>query len=287
VTELLELSARVLAVVALLISVTAFLVIGPARLREMRDRLRPRLRAAGPSIAVLAVVLLLNSYIRDISDDLSWLIGINITGAIFAVEGTFVAQLQTLAVEPLTMYFSFVYVYGYAFLLIFPLLAYLALSDQQPLRLLTVAYILNYTIGLVCYLVFIAYGPRNFMPDLIDPLLYTNWPQSQVLTSEVNRNTNVFPSLHTSLAATVAILARRTRDAYPYWYPLAVVGAASVAVSTMYLGIHWGIDVLAGLALGAGSVVAARRIYEYYGEGRAERWRDYLPDVGWPERLSR
>ena len=143
------------------------------------------------------------------------------------------------------------------FLLAFPVVAYFLLPDARPIREMTVAYSLNYALGVVCYVLFIAYGPRNVMPDLVDQLLYTHWPESQLLTSEVNSNVNVFPSLHTSLAVTVAALAYRTREAYPTWLPIATVLALSVVISTMYLGIHWGIDVLAGIGLAAISVAAA------------------------------
>ena len=260
---LLELSARVLGVVAVMLVVASLVFVGPRRLRETRTEIRERLREAGPAVAVLGGVLAMNSFIRDMSTDLSQLVGVRVTSTIHAIEGAFVGQVQTFAAPILTTYFSNVYVYGYAFLMIFPLVAYLAMEDQRPMRELTVAYILNYGIGLICYLAFIAYGPRNFMPDVVEPLLYTHWPRSQLLTSEINRNTNVFPSLHTSLSATVALMAYRTRDAYPYWLPVAVFTAGSVAVSTMYLGIHWGTDVVAGLLLAAFSVAAAIRIRQF------------------------
>ncbi len=44
---------------------------------------------------------------------------------------------------------------------------------------------------------------------------------------------------------------------YPKWFVVATVLAVSVAVSTMYLGIHWLIDVLAGIALAHASVALA------------------------------
>ncbi|WP_336002012.1 phosphatase PAP2 family protein [Halorientalis halophila] len=284
---LLELSIRVLGVVAVMLVAASLIVVGPRRLRATWTDGRQRIRETGPAMAVLAVVLLLNSVVRDVSNDVSQLVGVRITSTIFAIEGTFVAEVQSLAAPPLTGYFSFVYVYGYAFLMIFPVVAYLALEDQRPMRELVVAYILNYGIGLICYLAFIAYGPRNFMPDLVEPLLYTNWPRSQLLTSEINRNTNVFPSLHTSLSVTVALLAYRTRDAYPAWLPVATIGAASVAASTMYLGIHWGVDVVAGTLLAVFCVVAARRIRLFsdrHDDAVRERF-DRLAPNGWRDRL--
>ncbi|WP_254537863.1 phosphatase PAP2 family protein [Halomarina litorea] len=240
-------------------------IVGVGRLRGTYGDARRRLRVAAPSLAVLAGSLVVSKLARDYGPEVSWLVGINVTAAILEFEGTFVASVQSFATPPLTAYLSFVYVYGYVFLLVFPLVAYFALERTDALQRTAVAYSVNYGVGLVCYTLFISYGPRNVMPELVDALLYTTYPSSQLLTSEVNANTNVFPSLHTSLSVTVALLAWETRETYPRWVPVAGLLAASVVVSTMYLGIHWGIDVLAGVVLAVASVRVAPQLVEHYG----------------------
>jgi membrane-associated phospholipid phosphatase len=183
--------------------------------------------------------------------------GWQITQEIFAIEGELVGVIQSYSHPVADLYFSYTYIYGYIFLVAFPVIAYFVLSDGRPVREITLAYAINYLVGVLCYLLFIAYGPRNVMPDLVDQVLYLNWPESNLLTREFNANVNVFPSLHTSLSVTVALLAVRTRDSYPLWVPVSSLLACSVAFSTMYLGIHWGIDVLAGIVLAVISVGAA------------------------------
>ena len=233
-----------------------------------RGSLRENARSVGPTAAVLGTLLVANGVVRDVGVELSWLIGLNVTGVIHAVEGRFVAALQSLGFPELTAYFSFVYVFGYVFLLTFPVVLYAIHDDPRPLSATLVAYALNYGLGLVCYVLFVAYGPRNFMPGAVDSLLFTHWPQVQLLTQEVNVNTNVFPSLHTSLSVTVALLASRYRSAAPGWRPIAAFGAASIAVATMYLGIHWLTDVIAGALLAAFCVaVGARVAEEKHGDG--------------------
>ncbi|WP_293029551.1 phosphatase PAP2 family protein [Natronococcus sp.] len=239
-----------LAVVVTLLTLAGIAVIvGRYRLRDTRHEWTSRLRAATPITVVLAVVLLGNGVARQIVPDLSWMIGWNLTWAIYDLEGQFILWLQSFETPALTAFFSFVYIYGYVFLLIFPVIAYFALSNTRPLRELLTAYTLNYVLGIVLYTFVIAYGPRNMMPELVDALMYDTYPRYQHLTRQVNRNTNVFPSLHTSLAATVGILAYQTREVYPRWAVVAVPLAISVAISTMYLGIHWAIDVVAGIVL--------------------------------------
>lgn len=256
---LLSVAVRAAIVTLALLLVGTGLVLGRPGVRRARRHLRPRLRSVGPHLLLLAVVLGINQVLRTVGPELSWLIGWNITNVVYAIEGDAVVHLQSFTSAPLTAYFSFVYLYGYAFLVVFPFVAYFAAVDPRPLKTTAVAYALNYAIGAVAYVLFIAYGPRNFMPEAVESLLYTTYPQVQLLTREVNVNTNVFPSLHSSLSVTVAVMAWRTRDVYPRWATISAAVTASVVVATMYLGIHWAIDVVAGTALALGSVYLAER----------------------------
>ncbi|WP_336325695.1 phosphatase PAP2 family protein [Halovenus sp. HT40] len=242
------------AVVTVLIVAGIVTIVGLDRVWEFRQEAADRLFYLFPYILLLGGVLTANSFLRSVGPTLSWLLNWQITDEIWALEGEFVAVLQGYSTPAATVYFSYTYIYGYIFLLAFPVVAYLLMQDDRPVREAILAYALNYIIGVACYVLFIAYGPRNVMPDLVDQLLYLHWPESNLLTSEVNSNVNVFPSLHTSLAVTVVLLAYRTRKEYPVWLPISAVLALSVVISTMYLGIHWLTDVIAGIGLAVASV---------------------------------
>ncbi len=266
---------EVVAVLALTLTVSLSVVVGPAQLRAALTELPERLRMAARPIGLLVVVLAINSRVRTTGVDLSWLIGFNITRLLFSIEGTVVATIQSAVPGWLTLYFGYVYVYGYAFLLVFPLLAGLVAAERRYLRHTAFAYIVNYTIGMCCYLLFVSYGPRNY--GIVEPLLFDMLPRFQLLTSEVNANTNVFPSLHTSLSMTVALLAIRDHETFPKWTPVAVFLAVSIVLSTMILGIHWATDVVAGtvLALFSVWVVSSPRVASLYGRCTSlyGRWR--------------
>ncbi|WP_290812184.1 phosphatase PAP2 family protein [Halovivax sp.] len=257
---LVDVLARLTVVVAVMLAVAIPTIVGVGRLWAALGDWRRRVGAALPIATVLVPVLLVNRLARQDLIGVSRTYGIRATGLIYDVEGDFVLLFQTVSSTPLTRYFSFIYIYAYAFMLIFPVVAYFALRDTTTLRRLLAAYTLNYAIGATVYVLVLAYGPRNLLGEEIGTMLYTFRPDYQHLTGEVNHNTNVFPSLHTSLSATVAIFAYRTRREFPLWTPVAVGLAVSVWISTMYLGIHWAVDVLAGLVLAAGSVALADRL---------------------------
>ncbi|MFC6754022.1 phosphatase PAP2 family protein [Halorubrum tibetense] len=244
-------------------------IIGPRRLYDVPRNLVHYLQEAKRYVAVLVAVMFVSAVGRAPLQTVSELIGLRLTGYIYAFEGGFVGWVQTFATAELTLYFSWMYVYGYAFLLVFPFIAYAALSTSTTLKRLMLAYALNYGLGLVMYTLVLAYGPRNVMPDLVTPLLYTFNPEYRALTGEVNVPTNVFPSLHTSLSVTVAAFAALTYDEYRAWAPIAAWIAGSVVVATMYLGIHWAVDVVAGIALALGSVYLSYRIVDDAGESTA------------------
>ncbi|EMA34103.1 phosphatase PAP2 family protein [Halobiforma nitratireducens] len=245
-----EILGRVAVVIVFLLPISVVALVGRDRLSALRREWRDRLRVSWPIVTVLIAVLLLNRVMRWSARRITDRVGIHMTETFYGLEGEFILVFQSLEAPAVTTYFTLIYVYGYTFMLLFPVVAYFALSDTRPFRRLLAAYALNYAIGLVFYLVVIALGPRNVMPDVLgQTMLYDTSPEYQHLTREVNRATNVFPSLHTSLSATVAVFAYWTRDEYPRWAPVAVVLALSVWISTMYLGLHWAIDVLAGLVL--------------------------------------
>jgi membrane-associated phospholipid phosphatase len=255
-------AVRVLGVSAVLLFGATLAIVGPHRLRTSYGRLRDRLVETAPYIGLLAAVLVVNKVARDVGPDLSWAIGWNITSVIYAVEGDLVVLIQSVATPGLTAVFAAVYLVGYVFMLAFPIVAYLMLPEERLLKTTAVAYAVNYGIGVLCYILFVAYGPRNLLPGQVESLLYVAYPKTQILTGAVNVNTNVFPSLHTSLSVTVAALAIRSRDVYPVWGVVAPCLAAAVALSTMYLGIHWAVDVAAGILLGIVSTAVAVRVVD-------------------------
>jgi membrane-associated phospholipid phosphatase len=291
-----DLLQRIVLVVGALLLLSLLTIVGLGRLGRLRRKLIPRLQEVYPYMGLLAIVLVLNSFVRSYGEILSWLLDWQITGLIHSIEGNLVANIQTFLTtdfvtlpvvagmaaavqgytgvppdEQVIAVFSMVYIYGYVFLMVFPFFAYLAKDRMDSFKQLMLAYGFNYTIGVLCYVLFIAYGPRNLLYPEVQSLMYQWWPRSQILTGEINTNTNVFPSLHTSISLTVVLFARRTRETYPAWLYISTPLALGVLLSTMFLGIHWGIDVVAGAVLAVVSVRLAGRLTD---EDGSNAWVD-------------
>lgn len=260
-----EVLVRLVLVVGALHVLGLVFIVGRERFLGLRNDWFRRAREVTPVVVVLVIALSINNYARQIGPDISWVIGVEITDTLYQIEGEFVVWVQSFAGTYTTAYFSYMYIYGYVFLLTFPLVAYFTHHKTEPIRTLLWAYLFNYMLGLIVYLFIVAYGPRNILPHVVEPLLYSTFPEFQYLTRSVNRSTNVFPSLHTSLSMTVLFVAIQTRDIFPRWLPVAAVFALSIVISTMFLGIHWVSDVVAGIVLAAVSVALAGLVVDGVG----------------------
>jgi len=208
----------------------------------------------------------MNKGLQDRIEQFSHDYGFDATTTLYAVEGDLVTTFQGSLPDVTMLYFSAVYVVGYAILLLTPLVVYLFAERVRPLASLVVAYAVNYAIAVVCYALVVAYGPRNADRasdgTSADAPLLELVPDITAITALVNTNTNVFPSLHASLSITVLLVAAGTRTEFRRWFGLATVLAVSIVLSTMALGIHWATDVVAGAVLAVVAVGLAPPIVD-------------------------
>lgn len=259
----LALIASITAVVVLVGTVvTGYLCIDREQFRDTTDHLDNRVYDVAPYFLITGLFFIIKRFTHEPSVKLQKAVGWDITSILYSVEGLFIARVQDIAPPIAVPVFSAFYMFGFPYLLIAPLVLYLLSSQVRALKTLLFAYMLNYIVGQICYTVFVAYGPRVHLSQ-VDGLMYETYPMTQDMTGAVSAATDVFPSLHTSLAVVVLLVAWGTRDAHPRWFKITAVVATGVVLSTMVLGIHWLVDVLAGIALAAWSVYAARRIVKY------------------------
>lgn len=240
---------------------TSTICLDRTAIRRTAAELDDRLLEIAPYLGVTALFFLAKRATHGLSLRISESIGWDITAEIYAIEGEFVTVLQNVIPEATIEFFSVMYMFGFPFLLVTAPILYFALPTQRHLKELLIAYVLNYLVGSICYTLFIVYGPRNHLSS-VSGLMYDFYPQTQTMTAAVSANTNVFPSLHASLAVVVLLFAWRSRDEYPRWFLISAFVVSGVVLSTMYLGIHWLIDIIAGIALAVFSIYAAERLVE-------------------------
>jgi membrane-associated phospholipid phosphatase len=81
--------------------------------------------------------------------------------------------------------------------------------------------------------------------------------------TRLNLGANCFPSMHTSVAFAILLLGLRERSRA--FRVMMSVYASAIIVSTMYMEVHWVIDVLGGIALAYAAVALTDRLTRAWG----------------------
>jgi len=136
------------------------------------------------------------------------------------------------------------------------------MRHREAFRAVLTAHVLVLGVGYLGYLLVPARGPRCFLPDaapLRGALGYYefalhNWTQMQAVVHDA------FPSLHTAAAVLAIVHAWRHRVLFRPLPWLITPPAVLLIISTMYLRMHYAVDVLAGLLLAAAAAWLAPRL---------------------------
>ncbi|MHB9093194.1 MAG: phosphatase PAP2 family protein [Eubacteriales bacterium] len=178
---------------------------------------------------------------RVLKSSVTW----DFTIPIFRLEGGLTEVLQKVFHNELLTHLT---VFFYVF--VFPVLVWVAMAvfnrhgNKNMLKKLLLVFVLNYVIALPFYLLF----PVNeawYSGTGVELLIRSVYPAFETQYRSLSGLNNCFPSLHTSLSISVALL-----SIHSGYKRLALVMSASSAVivfSTLYLGIHWFADVTGGM----------------------------------------
>lgn len=147
----------------------------------------------------------------------------------------------------LTSYMKLVYNTGFVLAVIIPLIrAALCIDFKKMIRYALSAHIFQVLIITPFYIVFYLQEVW-YVHGISDPLIRHLNPAQTLETT-----LNCFPSMHTSIAFAMFLLVIRERNKIFKWFW--GFYCISVIYSTMYLEIHWVIDVVGGLILGYATV---------------------------------
>jgi membrane-associated phospholipid phosphatase len=185
------------------------------------------------------------------------------TPSIYSLEGDFVAGFQHLfANDVTTSLASFIYIVIFSSLMIASIFIYIYEKNHKMFYAVCYAIIFNYAVAMPFYLFFSVSEVWSFRPD-VQFLITQAFPSFEIDYRPLSGLHNCFPSLHTSISISMAVIALRSKNIF--WGRFAVMSSVLIVFSIFYLGIHWLTDMCGGLVLG----VVAGRVGIRVGEGRA------------------
>ncbi len=198
-------------------------------------------------------------------------LGLDFTKIIYNIEGDATAIFQAIRSPVLDYYFTIVYMIGFPFLLYFTPLLYIFSKDIKSLKFVVVAYIIAIVASLPFLIFFpvydVWYSCQNFPWYNGKPVYFTLgdiWPGIVNVFFTFTTVDNCFPSLHCCLSAVMAYTAW-IKGYNKYKYVVAVM-AISIPLATLYLGIHWITDIIAGEIIALIAIVLAMKLC-------GEKWR--------------
>lgn len=200
------------------------------------------------SFIMLVLILLVNKYELQFEE---WLnAGFDLTPFIHQLEGQFVYHFQNVFETPvLTSILSVFYLVVFQALIVSSLMIYVS-TDQQGLATATCyAIMLNYLIALPFYLFVQVNEVWSYAPASVEFLMLHAFPTFEEQYRGFSGIDNCFPSLHTSISVTVAMLAFKSNT--KSWKIITGISAFCIVFSIFYFGIHWLSDMIAGVALAA------------------------------------
>lgn len=153
----------------------------------------------------------------------------------------------------ITDVFIFIYVWVFTFLIFFTPIYLLVKNDTVLFRKYSYAVILNYIILLPFYS-FLPVSVTSYAPEtMLKPLLYidTNWG---MLVTSMDPLDNDFPSGHISILLTTLLIMASSYHHRKFSH-FVMWGLIAITFAILYLGIHWIMDIIGGIALGIGAVL--------------------------------
>ncbi len=214
-------------------------------------------------VAVMAI-LLLNKYELHLEN---WIdISYDLTGALTGWEGAWQAGLQkALPFDGLIAICAVFYLVLFQATMIASVGIYTYMQNMKLYYAICIAILMNYLIAVPFYL-FVPVNEAWHANSQIQFLMLNVFPTFEQNYRQLSGLNNCFPSLHTSLSVTLALLA--SRSGIRRWAAFAWINAIVIVFSIFYLGIHWFTDMVAGVALAAFSAYVGMKLGAW-AEGRA------------------
>ncbi|MFO7791733.1 MAG: phosphatase PAP2 family protein [Candidatus Saliniplasma sp.] len=203
-------------------------------------------KARGGFLILLIVLglLQLENFIHDIHPP-----GFRVTWWFYSLEGVghVVWLQQTLDNYYLIHASSIFYILGLSYFVIFAPIFFLIRCELDIFEQFCKALAVNYMFLLPGYFLLHVLVTSYYRPGEVQALLY-DIPQYEAVVLLTNRQSNCFPSGHISIPLTITLIAKYRTGLRK----LQIMGFIFVIITgfvILYLGIHWLIDIPAGIAV--------------------------------------
>ena len=216
-----------------------------------------RMRTALPAVVVLSLTTLAAGLQGGFERQVQAWHQLDFTHWAWAIEGNLVERFQDAARTPFFDYlFVTVYTAGSFLFYFVPFFVLVAMGRGHNAMRIAATMAIIWAVGIVFYFLFpvnevwmTANAPYHWTQ--VENVLFEHVPSASTSDAYARAVNNNFPSLHVALTCGIATALWLGRERW-----LAIPGtaiAAGVTIATMYLGIHWLVDVVAGMALAFGA----------------------------------
>ncbi|MCL7414992.1 MAG: phosphatase PAP2 family protein [ANME-2 cluster archaeon] len=246
-----------------LMTIAGFRVLIPGEVKEQYNRISRRrfLIGFGPFFVCAFIVYMLVQSQASIVEALDIRVNADYTGYLVMIEGDIVSHFQTFATPLLTYITAFIYLMLFSFLMVFTFIMLIYTRNLHALEEFTLAFIIIYLTAFPFYIFIPVTVTGHALPNVYT-LLYDLSPIIDQGVRVVDPFLdNDFPSLHAALSimAVMVVVLRTNLERYKVF---SVISTLAILFSTLYLGIHWIVDLIAGAILALVSYSIATRYRE-------------------------
>ncbi len=233
--------------VIILILVSLFVFDEDGKMKENAAKVKSSIWKARGGMLLLfliALALQVENLIQDIYEP-----GIRITSWVHGLEGTsYIVWMQQNLNHNILVHFSSVfYVLGLSFFVMFIPVFFILRDDIELLEQFSKALAVNYMFLIPGYLFLHLVVTSYYEPAGVEPLIYSH-EQYNALILLTNRQTNCMPSGHTSIPLTITLIALYSAKLKRLAF-FGIIFVAFTLFVIIFLGIHWLIDIPAGIAV--------------------------------------
>jgi membrane-associated phospholipid phosphatase len=208
-------------------------------------------RGGRRALAAVALTVVANALECAVDPWISARLGYDLTPWVASLEGDLVARVQATLPPALAPALGWFYLSGFVAGLVAPALVWADERRFHAVRALVIGGVATYALAFVAYALVPVREAAWSGLSTAAPLLERVYPGLSAALRAGSGLDNCMPSLHVSLTVTaLAVVAARRRRGDRALLGLAAAVALLTAYATVALGVHWVLDVAAGVPFG-------------------------------------